>query len=52
MLKTLFGAVLAGALGMAGAASAQNFPTRPMTLVIPFAAGGPTDVLGRVMAER
>src|SRR4051794_41875739 len=51
MLKTLFGAVLAGALGLAGAASAQNFPTRPMTLVIPFAAGGPTDVLGRVMAE-
>ncbi|MFL4976196.1 MAG: tripartite tricarboxylate transporter substrate-binding protein, partial [Microvirga sp.] len=51
MLKMLFGAVLAGALGLAGAASAQNFPTRPMTLVIPFAAGGPTDVLGRVMAE-
>ena len=51
MLKTLFGAVLAGALGIAGDASAQNFPTRPMTLVIPFAAGGPTDVLGRVMAE-
>jgi tripartite-type tricarboxylate transporter receptor subunit TctC len=51
MLKTLFGAVLAGALGIAGAASAQNFPTRPMTLVIPFAAGGPTDVLGRVMAD-
>ena len=51
MLKTLFGAALAGALGIAGAASAQTFPTRPMTLVIPFAAGGPTDVLGRVMAE-
>ena len=48
MLKTLFGAVLAGALGIAGAASAQTFPTRPMTMVIPFAAGGPTDVLGRV----
>src|SRR3954471_24468089 len=51
MLKTLFGAVLAGTLGIAGAGSAQTFPTRPMTLVIPFAAGGPTDVLGRVMAE-
>jgi tripartite-type tricarboxylate transporter receptor subunit TctC len=33
-------------------ASAQNFPDRPMTMVIPFAAGGPTDVLGRVMAAR
>jgi tripartite-type tricarboxylate transporter receptor subunit TctC len=34
------------------AASGQNFPTKPMTMVIPFAAGGPTDVLGRVMAQR
>lgn len=33
-------------------ASAQNFPDRPMTMVIPFAAGGPTDVLGRVVAAR
>jgi tripartite-type tricarboxylate transporter receptor subunit TctC len=52
MLKTLIGAALAGAVGLAGAAPAQNFPTRPITMVIPFAAGGPTDVLGRVMAER
>jgi tripartite-type tricarboxylate transporter receptor subunit TctC len=52
MLKTLIGAALAGAVGLAGAASAQDFPTRPITMVIPFAAGGPTDVLGRVMAER
>lgn len=33
-------------------ASAQAWPTRPITMVIPFAAGGPTDVLGRIMAER
>src|SRR5215472_9739215 len=33
-------------------ASAQNFPERPITMVIPFAAGGPTDVLGRVIAAR
>src|SRR5829696_6017416 len=49
MLKAL--AVVAGVLGLVGSASARTFPTRPMTLVIPFAAGGPTDVLGRVMAE-
>jgi tripartite-type tricarboxylate transporter receptor subunit TctC len=30
----------------------QAYPTRPMTMIIPFAAGGPTDVLGRVMAQR
>jgi tripartite-type tricarboxylate transporter receptor subunit TctC len=52
MLKTLFGALVAGALGLAGPALAQNWPTRPITMVIPFAAGGPTDVLGRVMGER
>jgi tripartite-type tricarboxylate transporter receptor subunit TctC len=33
-------------------ARAQNFPERPITMVIPFAAGGPTDVLGRVVAAR
>jgi tripartite-type tricarboxylate transporter receptor subunit TctC len=39
-------------LAAAGAASAQNYPTKPVTMIIPFAAGGPTDVLGRVMAAR
>ena len=52
MLKTLLGAAVAGALGLSAPALAQNWPTRPITLVIPFAAGGPTDVLGRVMGER
>jgi tripartite-type tricarboxylate transporter receptor subunit TctC len=33
-------------------AKAQDFPTRSMTMVIPFAAGGPTDILGRVIAGR
>ena len=37
-----------GLLVSGGTASAQDFPNRPMTMVIPFAAGGPTDVLGRV----
>ena len=35
-----------------GAGNAQDYPTRPVTMVIPFAAGGPTDVLGRVVADR
>ena len=34
------------------AAHAQTYPNRPITMVIPFAAGGPTDVLGRVVAIR
>jgi tripartite-type tricarboxylate transporter receptor subunit TctC len=33
-------------------ASAQSYPTRPITMIVPFAAGGPTDVVGRVLAER
>jgi tripartite-type tricarboxylate transporter receptor subunit TctC len=34
------------------AALAQSYPTKPLTMIIPFAAGGPADVLGRVMAQR
>src|ERR1700722_15149622 len=52
MKRTLFGAVLASLLALTGSAGAQNFPDHPVTMVIPFAAGGPTDVLGRVMAAR
>jgi tripartite-type tricarboxylate transporter receptor subunit TctC len=35
-----------------GAASAQNFPSRPVTIVVPFSAGGPTDAMARILAER
>jgi tripartite-type tricarboxylate transporter receptor subunit TctC len=31
---------------------AQEFPSRPITIVVPFPAGGPTDTLGRVLADR
>ena len=51
MKKVLLAAAFA-ALVSAGQASAQDFPTRPVTMVIPFAAGGPTDVLGRVIGQR
>ncbi|MDB5807259.1 MAG: tricarboxylate binding receptor [Betaproteobacteria bacterium] len=33
-------------------AQAQDYPNRPVVMVIPYAAGGPTDVLGRILAER
>jgi len=39
-------------VAVSGGASAQSFPQKPIQMVIPFAAGGPTDLLGRVMAER
>src|SRR5690242_17919504 len=35
-----------------GALSAQEWPTRPVTMVIPFAAGGPLDAIGRLLAPR
>ncbi|TDR90435.1 tripartite tricarboxylate transporter substrate-binding protein [Enterovirga rhinocerotis] len=46
-------AILAAAFGLSiGAAQAQTYPTRPVTMVIPFAAGGPTDVVGRIIADQ
>jgi len=44
-------AALLGLMLMAGTAWAQNFPERPITLIVPFAAGGASDVSSRIMAE-
>ncbi len=49
-----FRALIAGALLAAAQnpAQAQDWPTRPVTMVVPFAAGGPTDLIGRMMQPR
>jgi tripartite-type tricarboxylate transporter receptor subunit TctC len=44
-------ATLCALLALAGIAAAQPYPSGPVTMVIPFAAGGPTDVLGRIVGE-
>jgi tripartite-type tricarboxylate transporter receptor subunit TctC len=43
--------VFAAAFAAAPTVSAAEFPTRPIKLVIPYAAGGPTDIFGRLLAE-
>ena len=40
------------ALVLGGPAAAQEWPTRPITLVVPFPAGGPIDFIGRLMAQK
>jgi tripartite-type tricarboxylate transporter receptor subunit TctC len=45
-------ALLAAGLGAHAAAAAESWPTRPLTMVVPFAAGGGTDVMGRIVGRR
>ena len=53
-MRKTFNFIIAVAFGLAGlaAASAQTYPNRPITMIIPFAAGGPTDVLGRLVGQK
>jgi tripartite-type tricarboxylate transporter receptor subunit TctC len=39
------------ALAAAGMAAAQGYPTRPITMIVPFPAGGATDTLARFLGE-
>ena len=39
-------------LAFGSAATAQNFPSRPITIIVPFSAGGPSDAMARILAER
>ena len=52
MRKSLIAVALAAACAVATDAAAQSYPSRPVTVIVPFAAGGPSDVLARVLGER
>ena len=53
MLKTTRRIVIAGvlAMGLGSPAMAQSFPTKPLIMIVPFAAGGPSDLIARLLAE-
>jgi len=51
-LLMCFAVLVAGALGSLTPAQAQDYPTRQVTIVVPYPPGGPTDVVARILADR
>ena len=45
-------AALVAVLALSGAAAAENYPSHPITVIVPFSAGGPSDAMMRILAER
>jgi len=52
MKKLVLSIAVAVSLAVFETATAQVYPTRPITIIVPYAAGGPTDVVARVLTER
>jgi tripartite-type tricarboxylate transporter receptor subunit TctC len=50
-IATLASLAIAAALATAPDARAETFPSHPITIVVPFPAGGPTDTVARILAE-
>ena len=46
------GLVVLAALAIAGPASAQTYPGKTIRMIVTFAPGGPTDVIGRIIAQK
>lgn len=52
MRHLLFAAAAVVVLDAAGPVAAQVYPSRPITMVVPYSPGGPTDTIGRIIVER
>ncbi|MDO9195432.1 tripartite tricarboxylate transporter substrate binding protein [Rhodoferax sp.] len=52
LLKIWGRSLLAGLLSLGAVAMAQDYPNKPIRLVVPFAPAGATDILGRIVSER
>src|SRR4051812_50191853 len=51
MLKRLFAVVCAFALGIAAPAAAQDYPNKPIRIIVPFGPGGGGDIVGRIFGQ-
>jgi tripartite-type tricarboxylate transporter receptor subunit TctC len=51
MRKAIWAALVA-LLAFGNAAAAENYPSHPITVIVPFSAGGPSDAMMRILAER
>jgi tripartite-type tricarboxylate transporter receptor subunit TctC len=52
MMRRAILAALMVVLTFGGSARADNYPSHPITVIVPFSAGGPSDAMMRILAER